>query len=122
MIKLLKKYFIYSIVGVFLLMTPCNYVQADVCFTEEQAVDLITLLDASERDLELLDSCQQLVQELYKEIEERDDKIVSLTNEIINANQQVIKYKRKYKVAKQIAWYTSIAGAVIILIEVLPLL
>lgn len=122
MIQIFKKYFITSIVGVCLALAPCSNVYADVCFSDAEAVDLITLLDASERDLDNLTSCQKLVQELYKEVKERDDKIVALTNEIINANQQVIKYKRKYKTAKQIAWYTSIAAAAIVLIEVLPFL
>ena len=122
MINLFKKYFVYIVVGVLLLVAPCNTVYADVCFSDAEAVDLITLLDASERDLEILNSCQQLVEELYKEVKERDEKIIALTNEIINANQQVIKYKRKYTTAKRIAWYTSIAGAAIILLEILPLL
>jgi hypothetical protein len=93
---------------------------ADVCLSEETAIDVITLLDASERDLVLLDSCHKLVDELYAEIKDRDEKIVSLTNDLINANKKVIKYKRKYEAAKKVAWYTSIAAGIIVLIEVIP--
>ena len=122
--KIYKKYFVY-IVGLMLIFLSSNvsYTYADeVCFSEQSAVDLITLLDASERDLELLGSCQKLVKELYQEIEIRDTKIVTLTDELIQANQQVIRYKEKYQRARKIAWYTTAAGAVIVIVSVLPAL
>ena len=119
---LLKKYFIYIIVGVFLLTVVSNSSTAfaEVCVSDTTAVDLITLLDASERDLELLNDCTKLVNELHKEVKERDERIVTLTNDLINANQKVITYKRKYKTARKVAWYTSAAAAILVIIEILP--
>ena len=121
--EIFKKYFIYIIIGCFLLfgnLSPCF--ADEVCFTEQTAVDIITLLDASERDLVLLSSCESLVKELEKEIKIRDEKIVSLTKELIEARQTAVKYEKKYKRARQVAWYTSIAGAIIIAVQTLPAL
>ena len=57
-----KKYFIYIVVGMFLCLCHVLPVYADdVCVSGDAAVDIITLLDASERDLQLLDSCNKLV-------------------------------------------------------------
>ena len=121
--KPLKQYFIYIITVACVVFACATTVHADeVCFSEQDAVDIITLLDASERDLELLSSCQKLVNELYIEIEIRDKKIVALTDELIKANQQVIKYKKKYERAKKVAWYTTAAGVIILLVQVLPAL
>lgn len=119
-----KTYFIFIVVlFLFFTVLNCNIVKAeDVCFTEGQAVDIITLLDASERDIELLESCKELVDNLYREVEERDKKIINLTDEIINANQKVIRYRSKYKTVKRIAWYTSILSGVLVLIQIAPLL
>lgn len=93
-----------------------------VCFEEKHAVDLITLLDASARDIELLSTCEKLVSDLYKEIEAKDKKIVSLTDEVIKANQRAIKYERKYKAARNVAWYSVIGSIIVVIIKIAPAL
>jgi peptidoglycan hydrolase CwlO-like protein len=119
--KILKKYFIYIIVSVLVVFASNTAVYAEeVCFSEKDAVDLITLLDASERDIELLSSCHKLVNELHAEISIRDKKINTLTDDLIQANQKVIKYQKKYERAKRIAWYTTAAGVIVILVQILP--
>jgi len=119
---MIKKYFIPLIVVLVLYTINYDIVNADVCFTEGLAVDIITLLDASERDIKLLKSCNELVGDLYMEIKQRDDRIVSLTDEIINANQKIISYKQKYETTKKIAWYTSITSGILIAIQLASLL
>jgi peptidoglycan hydrolase CwlO-like protein len=115
-----KKYFVIIILGILMCLISTTGVQADeVCFSEAEAVDIITLLDASERDIQLLSSCEALVKELYSEIERRDEVITSLTNDLIKANQKHIVYKEKYIRARNIAWISSLTGILVVLITLL---
>lgn len=110
---------LYSII--FLLLTFCisatSYAE-QVCFSQQEAIDIITLLDSSERDLRSLEDCRILVKELSAEVEHRGVKIKSLTDDIIKANQQVVEYKTKYDQAKKIAWYSGITSVVVIAVAV----
>lgn len=94
----------------------------EVCITEKDTIDLITLLDASERDLSIMESCESLVKELYGEVEARDEKNINVTNDLIQAKQDVIKYRAASTRWKKVAWYTSIGSAVMLVIQVAPLL
>jgi hypothetical protein len=92
----------------------------EVCISDQDAVDLITLLDASERDIDVLSNCELLVKDLYKQVDENNKKLVKVTEDLIQAKQDVIKYKASATTWKRVAWYTSITGIVIVLVEVLP--
>jgi len=121
--NMLKQYFILSVVFLLLLFVPCRvYAEDVVCVSGSDAVDIITLLDASERDLDLLSNCEKLVKDLYDEIEHKDKKINNLTKEVITARQDVIKYKEKNKGLKRITWYAVTGSVVLALIKFLPAL
>ena len=117
----LKQYFIISIAALALTLALSSPVYAsDVCITERDTVDIISLLDASERDMERLSTCTALVDKLYEELQRKDMKIASLTQELIDARQDVLKYRAENKRLKRITWYAAGAAAIVILIEVLP--
>jgi hypothetical protein len=103
-----------------MLISPALAEEPMVCVTSAEAVDIITLLDASERDIDLLSNCEKLVEDLYKEIEHKDNKIKGLTKELITARQEVIKYKAKNKALRRITWYVAAGGVILITIELLP--
>jgi len=96
--------------------------QAQVCITDSDTVDLITLLDASERDIQVLSSCEILVNDLYTQLEDRDGKLVSITKDLIRAKQEVIKYKDSSVRWRRIAVYSSITGAILLVIQLAPIL
>lgn len=99
------------------------YVQAqEVCFPSSRAADLIALLEASEKDIILIERCNALVKELEEEIEIRDRRIVKLTNDLIRANSEVIEYKRKYENTSEYLKYSMGANGLLILLTILPLL
>lgn len=102
------------------LISFCNIALAEVCISDEEAVDLITLLDASERDIDVLTNCELLVKDLYKQVDENNKKLVEVTENLIQAKQDVIKYKASATTWKRVAWYASITGVIIVLVEVLP--
>jgi hypothetical protein len=112
-----KKYFSLLVV---LLLLNINTATAEVCFTDEEVVDIVTLLDASERDIVLLDSCEKLVKELYVEVEQRDVIVEDLTKQLITAKEDVIKYQESADTWKKYTIYTSLGAAVIIIVELLP--
>lgn len=117
----LKQYFINSIAALALIIAFSSPVYAsDVCITERDTVDIISLLDASERDMERLSTCTALVDKLYEELERKDMKIASLTQELIDARQDVLRYRAENKRLRKITWYAVGTTAIIILIEVLP--
>ncbi|RKZ96088.1 MAG: hypothetical protein DRQ40_02025 [Gammaproteobacteria bacterium] len=118
---MLKQYFISCIAIVVLLLTLTVPVNAeDVCITERDTVDIISLLDASERDMDRLSTCTSLVDKLYKELEHKDLKLASLTQELIGARQDVIKYKARNKRLQRITWYAVGTAVIVILVDVLP--
>ena len=114
-----KKYFSY-IIGVLLLnlITFSTSHAEMVCIKEEQAVDIIALLDASEKDLERLSNCEELVAQLYEELGQSYDDIEGLTEQLIEAKRDAIEYKASSKRWKNIAIYTGsgAAGAVLIIV------
>jgi len=89
---------------------------ATICITDKETVDLVTLLDASERDIVLLTSCKKLVKDLYKEIDVRDVKVESLTKELINAKQDSLKYLSSSKTWRTVAIATSLSTITLLLI------
>ena len=117
------KYLVIVILSLLYVLPNISAAQeevAGVCFTEKQAIDIITLLDASERDIQLLGSCQKLVKDLYTQLEDRDDKIVTLTEGLIEAKQQVIEYKLSAQRWRKVSLYTGIGAAILLAIEILP--
>ncbi len=101
----------------FLFCTECIAEEANViCITDSEAVDLITLLDASERDIVILNSCKQLVKDLYKEVDIRDAKIEVLTKELISAKQDSLQYLTSSKRWRTIALATSVSTIVLVLV------
>lgn len=120
---LLTKYFtiLILVIGLQLICTN-NVSYAEVCIEDQDAVDLITLLDASERDISVLGSCETLVNDLYKQLDSRDKKLLTITNDLIEAKQETLKYKHSSEKWRRVAIYSSITGAVIILIQALPVL
>ena len=123
--KTVKQYFVIIIVAILLFLVNLPSValaEEMVCVSGKDAVDIITLLDASERDMKLLSNCEKLVKDLYAEIEHKDIKIKDLTKELITARQDVIKYKAKNKVLKKVTWYAVAGSVIIVAIELVPLL
>lgn len=112
-----KKYFSLLVV---LLIFNNNWAMAEVCFSDEETVDIVTLLDASERDLVLLDSCEKLVKELYVEVEERDKIVEDLTKQLVTAKEDVIKYQDSAATWKKYTIYTSVGAVVVIILELVP--
>lgn len=117
------KYIFIVVLSLLIILPRTGIAQeevAGVCFTEKQAIDIITLLDASERDIQLLGSCQKLVKDLYTQLKDRDDKIVTLTEGLIEAKQQVIEYKLSSQRWRKVSLYTGIGAAILLAIEILP--
>lgn len=111
-----KRYFIY-ITSLLLLLSIINQktAYADmVCVESNQAVDIIALLDASEKDLEQLKNCEKLVKELYSELEGSNENLIRLTTELIEAKQDVIEYKASSKRWRSISIYAG-GGAIVVL-------
>jgi competence protein ComGC len=119
-----KQYFIITVVILLLLFVPNSTLAEEqtVCISGTEAVDIITLLDASERDIELLNNCEKLVKDLYTEIERKDTKINNLTKELITARQDVIEYKEKNKTLRKITWYAVGGSVIITVVNLLPAL
>lgn len=118
-----KKYFIYLVTAMFVTnIFFVNSAAAEVCLQDPDAVDVATLLDASERDLDLLGNCEKLVKDLYQQLDERDKQVKSLTKELVEAKQDVIKYKASAEKWRKVAWYTTAAGVVIVVLKILPAL
>lgn len=116
-----KQYFITSIATLTFLITLSGPVYAsEVCISEKDTVDIISLLDASERDMERLSTCTALVDKLYEELQRKDNKIESLTQELIDARQDVLRYRAENARLRKITWYAVGTTAIVILIEVLP--
>jgi hypothetical protein len=115
-----KKYFTYIIVFILLYGCLLPRAYADVCLSNQEAVDVVSLLDASERDLATLGSCEKLVKDLYKQLEDRDTKLVSVTQQLIEAKQDVIKYEASAKMWRKVAWYSTAAGIVTVALYLLP--
>ncbi len=114
--------FKYVLCVIFCIVCVPQISVAEVCFTDDEAVNIIALLDASERDLDYITSCDSLVKELYIKIEERDKKIINLTEELIKAKQDAIEYKASRDTWRRIVIYGGAAGAVVLIIELAPLL
>lgn len=116
-----KKYFSYLIAGLVIFsITFSKEAFADVCINDQQAVDVITLLDGSERDLQRIGSCETLVADLYKEIQVRDQKITLLTHQLIDAKQDAIKYRASAEKWKKVAWYSTAGGIIVVIVTVVP--
>lgn len=115
----------FTILLVSVIIMNCGYTGvalADVCISDQDAVDIITLLDASERDITVLGSCEKLVKDLYAQLDERDVKLVKVTEDLIEAKHEVIKYKESSKRWRRVAIYSSVTSAILILVQLAPLL
>lgn len=123
MTQLLVKYFtILSIALVVTIGGRAEDARADVCISDQDTVDIITLLDSSERDITVLGSCEKLVNDLYTQLDNRDKKLVTITTDLIGAKQEVIKYKHSSERWRRVAVYSSLTGALLILIQIAPVL
>lgn len=109
------------IILVFLTLIP-SYVRAEVCVTDQEAVDLITLLDASERDMVVQGKCEVLVKDLYNKVEERGKQVEDLTNQLIEAKQEIIDYRNANQTWRQIAMVTGATSIVLLAIQIVPFL
>lgn len=116
-----KRYFILIIVLGALFINPPS-VRAEVCFSDSEAVDILTLLDASERDLKVLGNCEKLVKDIYSQLNERDKQVQGLTKDLVEAKHDVIKYKASAKQWKKYTWYTAAGAAVVLLVKIAPVL
>jgi len=88
-----------------------------VCIPSDKATDLIQILDASDKNLELLDSCAALVDQLYSEIEIRDRIIEKLTKENIELKKEVAALKKKREREKYLR-YAGIGAIIFAVIKV----
>lgn len=117
------KYFTISLlVLITVLNVNISQAQAEVCITDKDTVDLITLLDASERDLSVMSSCDKLAKDLYSQLNTRDKKIVTITKDLIGAKQDIIKYKQSSEKWRSVAIYTGLTGVIVVLVQALPVL
>jgi len=123
MSRFLSQYFTILILAsvIFTGGWACN-AYADVCISDQDAVDIITLLDSSERDITVLGSCDKLVNDLYVQLDSRDKKLITITTDLIEAKQETIKYKHSSEKWRRTAIYSSITGAILLLVQVLPVL
>jgi len=112
-----RVYIAVLIISLLLINVPTN-AYSQVCLANEEAIDIITLLDASERDMKSLSKCITLVDEVYKTLEARDKKIDNLVKELIKAEQKVIKYQDSVNTWRRATWYTGITAAVLLIIQV----
>jgi hypothetical protein len=113
--------FVLSFLFLFNILFPSK-VRAEVCFSDTETTNIITLLDASERDLDYIKSCESLVKELYNKLEERDKTVIILTKDLIQAKQDVIKYKASRDTWRKVVIYGGTAGVVVIILTVAPTL
>jgi len=117
-----KKYFIYSILVLFLInQIGVGIANAEVCIKDSDSIDVITLLDASERDLSTLSSCELLVKDLYSKLDERDNQAKGLTDQLISAKQDVLIYKASAAKWRRITLYTTAAGIAVVVIKLVVL-
>lgn len=118
-----KKYFVYLVASMSInLACVVTLTQAEVCLDDSVAVDIATILDASERDLDLFGNCEQLVSDLYDQLNQRDKQVESVTKDLIHAKQDVIKYKAQAKKWKTITWYTAGTAVIVVILKLLPAL
>jgi hypothetical protein len=117
---MVKGYFILLLI-IGAILTPLE-AHAEVCFTDSEAVDIITILDASERDLKVISNCEKLVKDVYEQLDIRDKQLQGLTKDLVEAKHDVIKYKASAKQWRKYTWYTAAGAAVILLIKVAPIL
>lgn len=104
---------------VFFVVLWCTPVLAEVCVSDAEAVDLITLLDASERDMNVLGKCELLVKDLYAQVEEKDQKVVTLTNDLINAKKQVLAYEKANRTWKTVSLVSVSTNIVFVILTLL---
>lgn len=104
------------------LVSPALSEENVICVSDSDVVDLITLLDSSERDLAILEECQKLVKDLYTELDSRDGKVEVLTKELIKTKQDSLKYRSSATRWRTIAIATTTTSVVLILIQILPVL
>jgi len=115
----------YSILIFLFYLVVCTFpshVSAEesvVCLVSSDVVDIITLLDASERDLERLRSCEGLVNELKAELDLSNERVIKLTQQLIDAKTDTIKYKASSDRWRSIAIYGG--GGVIVAIVIVSL-
>lgn len=91
--------------------------QEAVCISSEQATDLIQILDASDRNLELLESCNALVDQLYAEIKLRDQIIEKLTKENIELKQE-IRALKKQRDREKVLRYAGIGAIIFAVVKI----
>lgn len=102
----------------FLLFTPfVSFAEDSVCITSDQATDLIQILDASDKNLEALESCNALVDQLYSEIKIRDEIIERLTLENIELKKE-IRHLKKTRDREKILRYAGIGAIIFSIIKV----
>jgi len=115
------KFIINSLISLCILgqvFLPVSYAQTEeVCISSERATDLIQILDVSDRNLQLLESCGALVDQLYAEIEIRDQIIEKLTKENIKLKQEINSLKKKRDREKYLR-YAGIGAIVYAVIKV----
>lgn len=91
---------------------PCKVLaEEQVCIPTSKATNLIQILDATERNLELLESCTALVDQLYNEIEIRDRIIEKQAREIVELKKEVARLN-KLRDREKVLRYAGI-GAII---------
>ena len=97
--------------------TPSIAKSEQVCISSESATDLIQILDASDRNLELLKSCDSLVDQLYAEIKLRDEIIAKLTEENIQLKQELSRLEKKREREKYLR-YAGIGAIIFAVVKV----
>lgn len=103
-----------------ILLSITGICKADtVCISEKETVEIITLLDASERDLQVIETCQKLTNDLYKELDKRDKKVQDLTKELITAKDNELKYRNSSSRWRTIAIATSATTIVLVAVAVM---
>lgn len=90
----------------------------DVCISENDTLDLITLLDAYDHDLTILSNCEELNKELNKQLLERNSQVESLTVQLVKAKQQELKYMASARTWRTVAWVSTATGILIVVISV----
>jgi len=116
MISRFFKLLISSILFTYIVFAPV-IAQGQVCFTDKEAVDLITLLEASNHDIEALKTCDALVDQLYNEIKLRDEHIVKLTEQLIRTEQNLKDVERKREREKWLR-YAGIGAIVAVIAKI----
>lgn len=83
-------------ISVFSFLTPQQVqAQGQVCISSEEATNLIQILDATDKQIDLLENCTALVDKLYQEIEIRDKIIEQLTEENSELRKEIARLERK---------------------------